>query len=204
LGDLRSLGTAQASTLQVMSDYLSVPDDLPRPQDDGAAAHLAGMRMPNATLAATDGEDVELSGLGPGRSVIYVYPMTGVPGVALPDGWDEIPGARGCTPESCGFRDHHAELLAAGAGAVYGLSSQDTDYQREVAERLELPFAMLSDPGLQLATAIELPTFELDGVTRYRRLTVIVTDGRVEHVFYPIFPPGEHAATVLAWLRDHA
>jgi peroxiredoxin len=187
-----------------MSDYLSVPDDLPRPQDDGAAAHLTGMQMPDVMLAATDGENVDLARLGPGRSIIYVYPMTGVPGVTLPDGWDEIPGARGCTPESCGFRDHHAELQAAGASTVYGLSSQDTDYQREVAARLELPFAMLSDPELQLATAIELPTFELDGVTRYRRLTVIVADGRVEHVFYPIFPPGEHAAEVLAWLHDHA
>jgi peroxiredoxin len=135
--------------------------------------------------------------------VLYVYPRTGEPGAALPDGWDEIPGARGCTPEACGFRDHHAELLAAGAHAVYGLSSQDTGYQREVVERLHLPFAMISDERLQLAGELRLPTFRIGGMTLYRRLTMIVTGGRIEHVFYPIFPPDAHAEQVVDWLRQN-
>ena len=129
--------------------------------------------------------------------------MTGRPGVDLPEGWDDIPGARGCTPESCGFRDLMADLADAGAGRVFGLSSQSSDYQREAVSRLHLPFSMLSDEGLALAAALGLPTFEAGGMTLYRRLTMIITDGVIEHVFYPIFPPDQHAQEVLGWLRAH-
>jgi peroxiredoxin len=175
-----------------MADYLELPADLPVPEDDRAAEHLPGRAMPQLTLGTTDAGTV---------TVLYLYPMTGRPGVALPEGWDEIPGARGCTPESCGFRDHHAELREAGAQAVYGLSSQSTEYQREAARRLALPFALVSDPGLALGQALALPTFVVDGERLYRRLTMIVTDGVIEHVFYPVFPPDLHASQVLAWLR---
>ncbi len=185
-----------------MSDYLELPADLPVPDDDGGAADLAGRAVPALRLLATDGSSVALDELGPGRTVLYLYPMTGQPGIALPAGWDEIPGARGCTPEACGFRDHHAELREAGARAVYGLSSQSSAYQREAAQRLALPFSLLSDPGLQLAQALGLPTFEVDGERLYRRLTMIVGGGLVEHVFYPVFPPDAHAGEVLSWLRS--
>jgi peroxiredoxin len=186
-----------------MTDYSNLPDDLPVPADDGGADHLPGRPIPHVTLRATTGEDVALDELGRGRSVVYVYPMTGRPGVDLPDGWDAIPGARGCTPESCGFRDHHAELRSAGATAVYGLSSQSTEYQSELADRLALPFAVLSDPDLKLAAALDLPTFTADDDRLYKRLTLIITNGTIEHAFYPIFPPDHHAAEVLDWLRAH-
>ena len=179
-----------------------LPDDLPAPVDDGAADHLPGATVPGVRLAATAGEEVGLSTL-PGRTVVYAYPRTGVPGEDhLVAHWDEIPGARGCTPESCGFRDHHADLVAAGASAVFGLSAQDTAYQREAAERLALPFALLSDAGLELTSAMRLPTFEAAGHTLLRRFTLLLREGRVEHVWYPVFPPDRHAAEVLAWLRD--
>jgi peroxiredoxin len=182
-------------------DLLKLPEGLPVPVDDGAASHLPGVAMPALSLPATDGRWVDLAALGSGRTVIYIYPMTGRPGVDLPEGWDDIPGARGCTPESCGFRNLHAELLAAGAAQVLGLSSQSTEYQREAVDRLHLPFAMLSDEPLALADALRLPTFSVDGKRLYRRLTMIVTDEAIEHVFYPIFPPNEHAQEVLDWLR---
>jgi peroxiredoxin len=184
-----------------VTDYLSFPADLPVPEDDGAAEHLPGAAMPYLALPSTVGQDVTLDQLAPVRTVLYIYPMTGQPGVDLPEGWDAIPGARGCTPESCGFRDHHADLQAAGAAAVFGLSSQSTEYQAELAERLGLPFAVLSDPGLELAHALDLPTFAAGGPRLYKRLTLIVAGGRVEHAFYPIFPPDQHAAEVLDWLR---
>jgi peroxiredoxin len=184
-------------------DLLRLPGGLPVPVDDGAASHLPGRAMPALSLPATDGRLVALDALGSGRTVIYVYPMTGRPGVDLPPGWDDIPGARGCTPESCGFRDHHAELLAAGAVQVFGLSSQSSEYQREAVDRLHLPFAMLSDERLALAGALGLPTFTAGGTTLYRRLTMIVTGGAVEHAFYPVFPPDQHAQQVLDWLRAH-
>ena len=187
-----------------MTDPTALPSDLPEPVDDGAARHLAGLPLPAVELAATDGSRVRLDTLGPGRTVLYLYPMTGRPGVALPDGWDAIPGARGCTPEACAFRDHHADLLAAGAARVYGLSSQSTGYQREAVERLHLPFAMLSDEALELAAKLELPTFTAAGQTLYKRLTMIVRDGTVEYVFYPVFPPDRHAEQVLSWLRANA
>ncbi len=187
-----------------MADYLSLPDDLPVPEDDGAADHLLHISMPHLTLHATDGRDVTLDRLGGGTSVIYVYPLTGRPGVDLPAGWNEIPGARGCTPETCGFRDHYAGLQAAGIGAVYGMSSQTTDYQAELAGRLGLPFTILSDPGFELAGAIGLPTFTTsDGQRLYKRLTMVIADGVIEHVFYPIFPPDQHAAAVLRWISTY-
>jgi len=175
--------------------------NLPVPEDDGAAGHLPGTPVPPLELHATGGATVRVDALGPGRTVIYVYPLTARPGTDPPDGWDEIPGARGCTPEACSFRDHHQDLLAAGAAGVFGLSSQDVDYQREVVERLHLPFQMLSDPDRSLAHALGLPTFEAGGLTLHKRLTLIIRDGVVEHAFYPVFPPGEHAQQVLAWLR---
>ncbi len=180
--------------------YLDLPPDLPVPADDGAASHLPGMRMPQLSLPGTGGEMVALDALGPGRTVLYVYPLTGRPGTDLPQGWDSIPGARGCTPEACGFRDHHDELLAAGAAAVFGLSSQHTDYQREVVQRLRLPFQMLADPALRLAGELGLPTFTAGGLTLYKRLTLLICGNVIEHAFYPVFPPHDHARQVLSWL----
>jgi peroxiredoxin len=186
-----------------MSDYMSLPTDLPVPEDDGAADHLPGTAVPHIVLPGTKGGGVALDQLGDGRTVLYIYPMTGRPGVDLPEGWNEIPGARGCTPEACGFRDHYGELRAAGAAGVYGLSSQRTAYQAELAERLALPFEILSDSGHELQRALDLPTFTVDGELLYKRLTLIVSGGRIEHVFYPIFPPDAHAAQVLEWLSAH-
>ncbi|MER5547829.1 MerR family transcriptional regulator [Streptomyces sp. NPDC002589] len=184
-------------------DYLALPANLPVPEDDGAADHLPGTKVPGLTLRDTAGRAVRLDALGPRRTVVYVYPLTGRPGTDLPEGWNSIPGARGCTPESCGFRDHFRDLLEAGAGRVYGLSSQDTDYQREVVERLGLPFDMLSDPALDLAAALGLPTFEVEGMRLFKRLTLVLHADVIEHVFYPVFPPNEHAQRVLTWLREH-
>jgi peroxiredoxin len=186
-----------------LSDYVSLPTDLPVPEDDGAADHLPGAPMPHVVLRTTSGGTVALDRLGDGRTVLYIYPMTGRPGVDLPNGWNEIPGARGCTPETCGFRDHYAELRAAGAAGVYGLSSQTTAYQAELAERLALPFEILSDTGRELARGLDLPTFTVDGEPLYKRLTLIVSGGLIEHAFYPIFPPDGHAAQVLEWLSTH-
>jgi peroxiredoxin len=183
-----------------MIDPYTLPDDLPRPVDDGAADHLTGAQLPPVELPATDGSTVGLAALD-GRTVIYAYPWTGRPGEPLlVDDWDLIPGARGCTPETCGFRDHHAELAAAGAG-VYGLSTQDTAYQRELVERLGLPFAILSDEQLELTRALALPSFEVAGQTLIKRLTLVADRASIRHVFYPVFPPDRHAAEVLAWLR---
>lgn len=175
---------------------------LPVPQDDGAAAHLPGMRLPDVSLAATSGESVRLADLG-GRVVLYVYPMTAEPGVALPDNWDAIPGARGCTPQSCAFRDHFAELRAAGVDAVFGVSTQSPQAQAEAAARLHLPFPLLSDAELALTRALNLPTFEAGGQTRQKRVTLIARGGVIETVFYPVFPPDRNAGDVLAWLTAH-
>lgn len=185
------------------SSHIDAPDwsAIPPPHDDGAARHLAGMRVPSARLSATDGTTVDLSSL-PGRTVVYSYPRTGRPGVPNPDGWDLIPGARGCTPQSCAFRDHFAELKAAGVDHLFGLSTQDTAYQREAAERLRLPFAILSDQHLKLTTAMRLPTFEKDGATLLKRLTLVLNQGVIEHTFYPVFPPDRNASDVLVWLRS--
>ena len=184
------------------ANYEQLPANLPVPEDDGAAAHLAGAAMPSITLTATTGEAVDLSRLGP-RAIVYVYPMTGTPGVPLIDGWDQIPGARGCTPESMGFRDNFEELAGLGA-QIFGLSVQSTAEQAEAVARLGLPFPLLSDSGLVLADRLRLPTFRAaDGVVRYRRLTLVLNPGRIERVFYPVFPPDRHAAEVLGWLREH-
>jgi peroxiredoxin len=181
-------------------NYLELPKDLPVPRDDGAAQHLAGMRLPPLALAATDGAEVDLSRLK-GRTVVYAYPRTGVPGKPIPDGWDAIPGARGCTPQSCGFRDHFAELRNAGVAHLFGLSTQDSDYQREAAQRLHLPFAILSDADLAFTKALRLPTFEVEGMTLLKRLTLVIDDGRITHVFYPVFPPDKSAQEVLGWCQ---
>jgi peroxiredoxin len=156
------------------------------------------MRLPPVPLISTAGDAVDLAAL-PGRTVVYCYPMTGRPGSDLPPGWDEIPGARGCTPQSCSFRDHHAELRALGA-RVFGMSTQDTDYQREAAVRLRLPFGLLSDAELAFAGALDLPTFEVDGMVLLKRLTLVIDDGRIEKVFYPVFPPDKSAEEVVGWL----
>ncbi len=184
----------------VLHDPHVLPDDLPAPQDDGAARHLVGMKLPDIALAATDGAEVRLSALK-GRTVVYVYPRTGRPGQALPTGWDAIPGARGCTPQSCGFRDYFAELKQLGVGALYGLSTQDTAYQREAAERLHLPFAILSDADLKLTRAMRLPTFTVDGMTLIKRMAWVIDDGVVSQVFYPVFPPDRSASEVIGWLK---
>lgn len=171
--------------------------------DHEALDYLIGRRLPGLTLPATSGETVRIDGLGSGRTVLYLYPLTGRPDRDLPEGWKTIPGASGCTPQACGFRDHHQQLLDAGAAKVYGLSSQDSDYQRELVQRLGLPFAMLSDPGFALASVLDLPTFRAAGTRLYRRVTLLVRDQAVEHVFHPVFEPDRHAEQVLAWLRSH-
>lgn len=181
-------------------NHAELPADLPVPVDDGGAAHLPGAALPDVALAASDGSVVSLARLA-GRTVVYAYPRTGEPGAPNPDGWDAIPGARGCTPQSCSFRDHHAELRGLGVAQVFGLSTQDRRYQREVAARLHLPFDLLSDAGLALARAARLPTFEVAGMTLLKRLTLVIDDGRVRQIFYPVFPPDRSAAEVVAWLR---
>jgi peroxiredoxin len=180
-----------------------LPSDITAPQDDGAARHLTGMKLPDIALPATSGPDVNLSRLK-GRTVLYVYPRTGVPGVDLPPGWNEIPGARGCTPQSCGFRDHFAELKGLGVAQLYGLSTQDSDYQREAAERLHLPFAILSDAGLRLTRAMDLPIFTTSGMTLLKRMALVIDGGTIAKVFYPVFPPDKNAEEVAAWLRSRA
>ena len=182
-----------------MTNLNQLPTDLPAPQDDGACKHLVGMALPNVALLATDGSMVNLSQL-PGRTVIYCYPMTGQPNVPLPQGWDQIPGARGCTPQSCAYRDHYQELQALN-GNVYGLSVQSTDYQREMATRLHLPFQVLSDEQYQFQQALNLPIFVAAGMTLLKRVTLISNDGHIEAVHYPIFPSDSDPAWVLDYLK---
>jgi peroxiredoxin len=181
-------------------DPTLLPADLPVPQDDGAARHLMGMRLPDLALPATSGPAVNLSKLK-GRAVIYIYPRTGVPGVDAPAGWDDIPGARGCTPQSCGFRDHFAELKALGVVGVFGLSTQNTDYQRQAAQRLHLPFPILSDAALKFARVLNLPTFSVAGMTLLKRMALVIDNGAITKTFYPVFPPDRSAEEVIAWLR---
>ena len=175
---------------------------IPAPTDDGAAAHL-GMTIPPVSLVATDDTSVTLSALR-GRTVVFAYPRTGEPGkIALVDDWDMIPGARGCTPQTCAFRDLFAELKAACARHVFGLSTQSNEYQTEMASRLHLPFPVLSDDKLKLTRALDLPTMEVAGLTLIKRLALIVDDARITHVFYPVFPPDRNAGDVLAWLKEN-
>jgi len=177
-----------------------LPADLPKPIDDGMAAHLRGMELPDLSLPSTGGRLVDLRKLGDGRTVIYCYPMTGVPGVPLPDGWDLIPGARGCTPQACNFRDRHEELTQLGV-AVFGLSTQTSEYQREMAQRNHLSFEILSDVEFKLCEALKLPTFTVAGMRLLRRITLIVRGGTIEQVFYPVFPPNQSADQAIEWLK---
>ncbi len=186
-----------------MHDPLILPDNLPVPIDDGGARHLTGATLPDIALAATDGAQVNLARLK-GRTVVYVYPRTGRPGQPLPEGWDGIPGARGCTPQSCAFRDHFAEIKRLGVAQLYGLSTQPTDYQREAVERLHLPFAILSDADLALTHALDLPTFTVSGMVLIKRMAWVIDDGVIGHVFYPVFPPDRNAGDVVAWLASNA
>jgi peroxiredoxin len=179
-----------------------LPANLPRPVDDGKADLLWDIAVPHVSLLSTAGRMVDVSDFDAPRTVIYCYPMTGVPGKPTPAGWDMIPGARGCTPQTCGFRDHYEELTQLKAN-VYGFSTQTTEYQREMADRLHVPFEILSDSEFKLCDALRLPTFEVDGMRLVKRLTLIVRGGRIEHVFYPVFPPNESADQVLRWLRDN-
>lgn len=176
---------------------------IPAPVDDGAADHLMGGVFPSVELAASSGGVVDVAALS-GTVVIYAYPMTGRPDTSLPDGWDMIPGARGCTPQTCAFRDHFAELTQFGVSHLFGLSTQTTDYQKEVAERLHLPFPLLSDSEFKLVEALRLPTFVTAGMQLLKRLTLIVSRGRIQHVFYPVFPPDRSAGDVIDWLKKRA
>jgi peroxiredoxin len=181
-----------------MTDPLALPDGLPAPTDDGAAANLPGTALPRIALPATDGSSVRLDTL-PGRTVVFIYPMTGRPGREPPGGeagWNAIPGARGCTPEACSFRDEIGRFTTRGA-RVHGLSVQDTDYQREAVERLHLPYALLSDASLELTRALDLPTFEVGGQTLLRRLTLLLQDGRIGDAIHPVFPPDRGAELAL-------
>ena len=184
-------------------DYLTLPDDLPPPADDGAADHLPGTAVPAVSLPATSGGELDLGELAAGRLVAYVYPRTGTPGQALPDGWNDIPGARGCTPQSCAYRDALAEFEQLGAKLV-GISAQSGAEQAEFSAREHIPFPLLSDPGLRLAAELGLPTFAVAGMRLYRRLTFVAEAGRIVKAFYPVFPPDRDAATVLGWLRAGA
>ena len=177
-----------------------MPDDLPAPEDDGGAQHLPGQQIPPLAFHTTDGDQVELNTISDGRWVLYLYPLTGDPEVDMPQGWDQIPGARGCSQEACSFRDNLTALQAQGVQQVLALSTDRAEYQQDLVRRLHLPYPMMSDPGLSLAQALDLPTFEANGMTLYKRLTMIVDGDRIGHVFYPIFPPDTHAAEVLKWM----
>ena len=181
-------------------NLLALPDNLPVPEDDGACAHLKGMNMPAVALASTSGSKVNL-GFEGGTVVVYFYPMTGRPEAPPMVGWNEIPGARGCTPQSCSFRDLHSDLLGLGV-KVYGVSSQSSDDQKEAIQRLHLPFELLSDERFELTSALMLPTFEYQSLRLIKRLTLIIINGSIRKVFYPVFPPNENAANVMAWLEE--
>jgi peroxiredoxin len=184
------------------NDLYNIPADLPVPVDDGAARHLVGMQVPMITLMSTSNRRVNMAEAARERTVIYCYPRTGKAGAAIPKGWDAIPGARGCTPETCSFRDHYKQLRELKA-QVFGLSTQTTEYQQEVVQRLHLPFEILSDADFAFTNALRLPTFEFEGVRLLKRLTLILSSGKIEKVFYPVFPPDKHAEEVVAWLSEH-
>jgi peroxiredoxin len=180
-----------------------LPANLPVPVDDGAADHLVGATVPSLSIPCTAGREINLATAAAGTLVLYCYPRTGRPGEPLPPGWDDIPGARGCTPQACAFRDHHAELQALGA-EVLGLSAQPFSDQVEFAARVGLPYPLLSDPSLKLAISLGLPTFEVAGMKLYRRLTLVARAGKIVHAFYPVFPPDRNAAEVIAWLEGQS
>ena len=184
-----------------IDDIHTLPDDLPVPEDDGAADHLLNAAVPPIPLPATTGDTIRLDQQGE-RTALFCYPRTGRPDEELPPGWNAIPGARGCTPEACGFRDAHSQFTDLGV-RVLALSTQSREYQREMAERLHLPFPVLSDEALELTAAMDLPTFETSGMTLLKRLTLVIDDGRISQLFYPVFPPDGHAQQVLDRLRDH-
>jgi len=184
-----------------VENLTQLPPNLVAPHDDGQASHLLAMHLPSLQLLSTDNLQIDLSKI-PGKLIVYVYPMTGRPDMALPDGWDAIPGARGCTPQSCSFRDHYSELLALNT-KVFGLSVQATEYQLEAKQRLHLPFELLSDSSLQLKATLGLPTFEVADMELYKRITLIVQDSVIVKVFYPVFPPDRNADDVLSWLKSH-
>jgi peroxiredoxin len=194
--------------MQQRSDIHTLPDDLPVPTDDGACDHLAGMVLPSIPLSSTDGQTIDMAALG-GTTVVYIYPRTGRPDQPGSAAWDAIAGARGCTPQSCGFRDHYAKLRSLGVSAIFGLSTQTTDYQREAVERLHLPFPLLSDSRLIFTHTLRLPTFEFEpygheSSTHVKRMALVIRDGRIEKVFYPVFPPDRNAEDVMEWLRTNA
>jgi peroxiredoxin len=184
-----------------MTHFNSLPADLPIPKDDGSTQHLRGMRLPRISLTATNGQPIDLGAIK-GKLVIYCYPMTGQPNVALPEGWDQIPGARGCTPQSCSFRDHYQELQGLGA-QVIGLSVQSTEYQKEMVERLHLPFMVVSDHEYQFQKALNMPTFVAAGMMLLKRVTLIANRGVIEAVHYPIFPSDSDADWVIEYLKTH-
>ena len=185
-----------------MSQLTDLPENLPAPQNDGACDHLADKPLPKINLKSTSGHTVDLSTFIE-KTVLYLYPMTGQPGVPLPDGWDEIPGARGCTPQSCSFRDHKAELAELGT-QVFGVSTQNSDYQQEARQRLHLPFDLLSDEKLLLKTKLNIPTFQVQSMELYKRVTLIIENAVIKKVFYPVFPPDQSAAQVIFWLKENA
>jgi peroxiredoxin len=183
------------------TDYSELPPNLPVPEDDGAADHLTGMALPEVHLPSTLGGTLDLADLSRGLLIAYVYPRTGTPGQPSPADWDDIPGARGCTPQSCAYRDSLAEFTSLGA-TVLGVSAQSSGEQSEFAEREHIPFPLLGDRGLRLRDALRLPTFEAGGMTLYKRLTLVAEGGKIAKVFYPVFPPDRNAAEVLAWLTS--
>jgi peroxiredoxin len=182
------------------TDFSRLPADLPVPVDDGAADHLPGSAVPDVALPSTNGGELSLADAARDLVVAYVYPRTGTPGVPAPEGWDDIPGARGCTPQSCAFRDAQQELARHGASLI-GISTQTPDEQAEFARRERIPYPLLGDPGLLLAQHMRLPTFEAGGLQLYKRLTFVAEQGRIAKVFYPVFPPDRNAGEVLAWLE---
>ena len=184
-------------------NYNTLPEGLPVPIDDGQAAHLEGLQLPDISLPSTDGQNFSFYiNSNPKKLVIYLYPLTGQPDVALPDGWDEIPGARGCTPQACDFSDHHQQFMSLNT-QVFGLSTQMTAYQLVLKNRLHLSFDLLSDVDLKLKQSLNLPTFKVGNLTLYKKLTLIIEENTIKKVFYPVFPPDKHASQVLDWLKSH-
>lgn len=180
-----------------------LPHDLVSPVDDGSTDHLPGCPMPSISLPSTDGENVDLDALGVGRTLIYVFPMTGAPDVDMPEGWDAIPGARGCSPHNCDMRNHYADLMQRGIHRVFGMSSQPLEYQEALARALRLPYPLLTDTAMLVGASLRMPTISAGDLTVYQRLALVINDGVIEHVFFPVFPPDRHAQVVLDWLAEN-